>query len=116
MDNWPLSLQQHLNSDNFQVVLGDTLVRSQMDVGPDKVRNRYTKGVDLYTASVNLDIDDYDTLSNFFKTTLGNGSLPFLFHNPLTDADETFRFKAPPAIKPLGGRIFRIDMTWERMP
>lgn len=113
---WPALLQQKFNVDNFSVKFGDTLLRSDMDVGLDKVRSRYTIGIDIYTSSINLDIDDFDILSNFYKTALNNGALTFDFLNPMTEVTEEFRFVEPPGITPMGGRIFKVQMTWERMP
>jgi hypothetical protein len=118
MELWPGSLQDLLNVDNFSVKFGDTLIRSDNDVGPSKVRARYTDGVDIYTCSIDLLYEDFETLRDFYKTTLGNGALTFAFTNPLTgDADE-WRFTAPPDIRPLGsgGRYFRVTMSWELLP
>jgi hypothetical protein len=113
---WPVALQQLLNVDNFAVVFGDTLLRSDMDVGLDKVRSRYTSAVDVYSSSIDLDMDDFDTLRDFYKTALSNGSKTFLFVNPLNEETEEFRFIEPPGITPIGGRIFRVNMKWERIP
>lgn len=116
MDSWPVGLQQRLNADDFSVKFGDTTIRTDMDVGPAKVRRRLTDGVDTYSCSILLDIDDWDTLKDFYKTTLAGGSLPFLFTDPFTSMNDPFRFAAPPEAKPMGGRIFRISMVWERLP
>lgn len=116
MENWPVSLQQKLNVDSFEVKLGDTTLRSDMDVGPAKVRSRYTDAVDMYTCSVDLDYADYSTFMTFFKTTLNNGVDQFLFDDPFTGSPQAFRFKGPPSIRPLGGRVFQITMNWEILP
>ncbi len=115
METWPAELQQHLNVDNFGVDFGETLVRSQMDIGPDKVRSRFTDGVDIYTTSIDLDIEDYDLLTQFYKTTLNNGANTFAFIDPLTTGSAEFRFLGPPSVRPLGGRIFRVTMKWEKL-
>ena len=116
MDSWPSALQQKLNANDFTLKTGNTLVRSDNDAGPAKVRSRFTDGVDQYDCSINLDIDDFDTLNDFYKTILSNGSLSFLATNPFTNTSQEFRFLAPPAYKPMGGRIFRVTMSWERIP
>lgn len=87
-----------------------------MDVGPAKVRSRFTDGVDVYTTEIFLDFSEWSTLKDFYKTSLNNGSLPFLFTDPLTATSETFRFASPPSIQPLGGRVFRVSMNWEKLP
>lgn len=115
-ETWPPALQQLLNVENFNVKFGNTLTRTDMDVGLAKTRSRYTVGVDVYSSSIDMDIDDFDTLTNFYKTALNNGALTFEFQNPMNDTLEEFRFAEPPTMSPLGGRIFRVQMTWERMP
>jgi hypothetical protein len=116
MEVWPSQLQQKLNVDSFTVVFGNTLVKSETDVGPAKVRSRYTDAVDLYSCTIDLDYDDYDVLYDFYKTTLNNGAKTFSFVNPFTLATDEFRFLDPIDIRPLGGRLFRVNMKWERMP
>lgn len=118
MSNWPASLQQILNADSFQVSFGNTTIRSDMDVGPAKVRSRFTDAVDIYTCGVNITYDQYTTLSDFYKTILNNGALPFTFDDPFTGSPESFRFVSPPTLAPLGqgGFAFRVSMSWEKMP
>lgn len=116
MELWPSQLQQALNTDSFNLKFGDTTVRSGVDVGQDKVRARYTDAVDIYSATINLDYDDYTVFYDFYKTTLGNGVLTFEFDDPMTGIASEFRFAETPVIAPLGGRVFRIDMKWEKMP
>jgi len=116
METWPLSLQQKLNVDNFGVQFGNTLVKSDMDIGPAKTRTRFTDAVDIYSASIDLDYDEFETLRDFYKVTLANGSKTFGFVNPLTLDTDEFRFAEPPDIKPMGGRMFKVGMKWERLP
>lgn len=116
MDTWPISLQQKLSVENFEYRLGKTSIRSEMDIGPAKVRARFTDAVDMYTCSVLLDFDEVATFKTFYKTTLGNGVRRFLFVDPFTEVESEFRFAEEPNIRPLGGRVFQVSMTWERMP
>ncbi len=115
MDTWPGGLQQLLGTDSFQLKLGNTLVRSEVDIGPAKVRARFTDAVDVYGCSIMLDYADYGTFTTFYKTTLANGSLPFLFDDPFTGLPATFRFADTPQITPIGGRTFNVAMNWEKL-
>jgi len=63
-----------------------------------------------------MTFEDYTTLETFYKTTLGNGVKTFTYDHPLTQLPAVFRFTSAPKISPLGGRYFRVDMTWEQMP
>lgn len=118
MDVWPVSLQQKLDVSGFQRKTGRTRVATEMDIGPAKVRARYTDGVDIYECQHTLDFADIATFDTFYKTTLSNGTLPFLFDDPFTLASTVFRFApdSDPLIRPLGGRTFTLTMTWERLP
>lgn len=116
METWPAELQDKLNTDNFSVKFGRTIVESDTDTGLSKRRSRYTSGVDIYTSSINVDIDDFDIVMDFYKTNLNNGVDYFTFVNPLTAVLDTWRFKEEPDTRPLGGRMFRVSMTWERIP
>lgn len=86
-----------------------------MDVGPAKVRSRFTDAVDTYQATILLDFDEYETLKDFFKTTLNNGVLPFTFVDPMSEEEGSFRFISPPVISALGGRVFEVTLDWEKI-
>lgn len=116
MDTWPVELQQLLNVASFEFRYGNTALRTDMDVGPAKVRSRVTDAVDIYSCSINLDFDLKDDLDTFFKTTLNNGVNSFLFDDPFTGTPATFRFTEPPSLRPLGGRVFQVSMSWEKLP
>lgn len=116
MVSWPISLQQSLNSDDFDLKFGDTTVRTDMDVGPAKIRSRYTDAVDNYTISILMTLDQFQDLKDFYRTELNNGVMPFQFTDPMTNTLEVFRFTSPPEFKPLGGLVFRVSMTWEKLP
>lgn len=117
MSAWPVALQQKLDVAGFQYSFGSTRVASEMDVGPKKVRSRFTDAVDKYECQIMLDFDEVETFKTFFKTTLNNGTLPFTFTDPFTELEANFRF-APdqdPIIRPLGGRMFTLSMSWEKL-
>lgn len=114
---WPSFLQQLLNADSFNVEFGDTVIRSDNEIGPQKVRRRFTKPVDTYTASINVFQSDMVAFRQFFNTTLNGGATSFYFVDPLTNVTEVFRFSKPPQISPLGSAgHYRITMNWTKMP
>lgn len=113
---WPGTLQQLLSEANFGITLGETTIRSENEVGPTKVRRRFTKGVDQFSASIYLTVAQYSILTTFYNTTLNGGTLPFVFNHPITGTAEQFRFKAPPSISSIGGGQFIASMNWEKIP
>lgn len=114
--SWPISLQEKLSVANFGIEYGEATIRSDMDVGLAKVRNRYTKSIDVINGSIYADLTEVQTFENFYKDTLVNGSLIFTFPDPITQIDTDFRFKGPPRITPLGGIEFSITFQWEKLP
>jgi len=115
--SWPVGIQDLVNGENFSMEFGETVLRTQMDVGPAKLRRRTTRPIDKYTVSINLYESDFITFQQFFNTTLNGGINIFDFLNPLTGSTDQFRFTQPPSISPLGtAGWFRVTMSWERLP
>ena len=113
---FPGTLQDKVNEAGFSHAFGDTTIRSGVGVGTDKVRPRYTKGIDKFNVTITLDLDDYTTLETFYKTTLAGGSLTFNYDHPFTGVETEFIFTVPPSMAPIGGRYVRVSMMWEEMP
>lgn len=113
---WPLFLQQLLNEDSFSVEFGETVIRSDMQVGPTKTRRITTRPIDKYSASINVFQSDMVAFRQFFNTTLNGGATSFYFLDPLTNVTEVFRFTKPPQISPIGSAgHYRITMNWEKL-
>lgn len=113
--SWPSQLQDYLNEDSFSHEFGDTTIRSNFDVGPAKVRRRFTRSIDTIGCSIDIHKDDYEFFKIFYNTTLNGGVTPFEFAHPITQDIVTVRFLSnnPPSFSPLGGSYFRIAMKWE---
>lgn len=115
-ETWPISLQSKLNEDSFGLNPGDTTIRSDMDVGPAKVRRRMTKATDTLTCSIDVTTGEYSTFMLFYDTTLNGGVNRFDFDHPITGVPTEFRFAGPPQIRSIGGGNFRVSMAWEILP
>lgn len=116
METWPTSLQTILNSANFSYELGDTLIRSDMDVGPTKVRRRFSKGIEKLNTQIWIVRSLYNTFYNFYNTTLNGGVKSFQYNHPITATPTEFRFSGVPKIDYVGGDTFSISMVWETVP
>ncbi len=114
--NWPSTLQQCLSADNFGIAKGATTIRSDMDIGPQKVRRRFTKGVDTYSASIYLTNAQYLIFENYYDVTLNGGATPLIFPHPITQVPTIFRFKDEPQYRPIGGLNWTVSFTWEKLP
>jgi hypothetical protein len=113
---WPAQIQDCLEEQGFGLQKGETALRTDMDVGPQKVRRRFTKGVDTITGTIVVNKDQYVIFDAFFSTSLAGGILAFTFPHPITKVLTNFRFKGPYQLNPAGGGYFNISMVWEKLP
>jgi len=113
---WPSTLQAKINESGFSRKKGDTLLRTEMEVGIAKVRRRYTKGINELRVSIWVTQSQFNDFETFYDTTLAGGVLSFNFVDPITKATKVYRFKAPPETDYVGGETFAISMTWEEIP
>lgn len=114
--SWPVELQDLVNEAGFGENFGDTVLRSDMDVGPAKVRRRTTRPVNTLTVSINLTASQYLALKLFYNTTTNGGVSPFAFNHPVTGDAAEFRFTKPPSIRSLGAGNYQASMEWEQLP
>lgn len=114
--SWPITLQQLLSEANFGYEISDTAVRTDMDVGPQKVRRRFTRPVNFLTGSIYLTIAQYSIFYTFYNTTLNGGVLPFEFLHPVTKELKEWRFKGGARVSSIGGGNFVVEFTWEELP
>ena len=113
---WPLGLQQLLSESEFGETEGDTLLRSDNDTGPKKVRRRFTRGINTVTGMIYLTIDQYNEFKTFYRVTLNGGALPFVFNHPITQAPTRYRFASTPTYRSMGGGNFTVSFSWEEIP
>lgn len=113
---WPSGLQDKVNEVGFSHAIGETVLRSENDTGPVKVRRRFTRSVDTFSVSIDLTVAEYSTFTYFYHTTTAGGVTPFTFVNPITGVSNEFRFTGPPTFSSLGGGHFRANMGWEQLP
>ena len=117
---WPVQLQDKLNQSDFQYALGDSTIRSDVEIGLSKVRRRYTRAIDSIVGSIWLDRTEVSIFINFYNTTLNGGINIFEFKDPLSPTQELreYRFKSdtPPALRPVGGNTYSVTLVWEVIP
>jgi hypothetical protein len=113
---WPESLQQYLNEDGFSFETGSTVIRTENQNGPVKIRRTMTKSVDRLQCTINLTTSQYSVLNYFFDTTLNGGANTFNFVHPISGVLTEFRMTQPPSYRSMGGGNFRVSMSWETVP
>lgn len=91
--SWPLALPQKPLADGYSETVPNTLLRSETDTGPAKVRRR--GGAKPYTIKANylLSTEQCEVLDSFLMDTLGGGARCFDWPRPMfhRNADGSFR-------------------------
>lgn len=114
---WPTSLQKYVNMDSFEYTFGSTVLRSEQDIGPAKVRQRFTRGVDMIKAGIDIQgTVDFETFETFFKTDIAGGSRVFDFNHPIKQVPIAVRMIDPPVVRAKGGLVFMASFALEVMP
>lgn len=118
---WPASLPQEPLLAGEQQDLGEQVIRTPMDIGPDKVRSRTTAAVDTFAIALWLDADQYIAFLTFYRTSINGGALAFLWKNPLTGNPADLRIVGQPRIVPGSSRSstqrkFKVTFGVELMP
>lgn len=116
MEPWPSTLQPLLNEENFGLTWDDNILRTDMEVGPPKVRRRSTTNVDEFSCSIDLDLNQYSIFENFYKTSLNGGAKTFSFKHPITQLDIELRIKGQVQIRSRGGGNYVALFNVEIMP
>lgn len=115
MATWPSTLPLP-STGGYQEVLPDNTVRTEMEVGPAKVRKRATSATTKYKISFEMDNTDVNTLETFYRTTINEGADTFDMNDPRNGTSETWRIMGPPQIQALGPVYFRVNVNMEKLP
>jgi hypothetical protein len=111
---WPLSLPQRgLARGYTEIPDPNATIRSPVEVGPAKLRPRYSVTARLFTIPLVLDVTQLATLDAFWESTLAFGSLPFDWIHMRTLAAYTYQFRAYQEPQVLSGRRFRVELALE---
>lgn len=110
MATWPSTLK--VERSNYNENPPDRVMRSGMDVGPQKLRRRTSSAV--RTVSFNLFLTQalLDTLDAFY---LANDAIVFNFTNPRTGVVERARFTQSPSYA-LQETYFEVSVKLEYLP
>lgn len=102
--------------DGYSDTLPDTLIRSNMDVGPAKVRQRISYGVQPVKGYIICTPSQSTRLESFYVSDLSGGSLTFNWKHPRSgDTSVTFQFVSPPTITMQDG-YYRAELNMEIIP
>lgn len=110
MATWPTTIP--ITRENYTEEPADRVVRSNMDVGPQKVRRRSSVAIRPVSLKLFLTDAQLTTFDTFF---LANDSLVFDFTNPRTSAAERARFTSRPSYN-LNEKMWDVQVKIELLP
>lgn len=110
MATWPEEFV--ILKDNFSLALGDTVLRTSMDTGPAKLRNRSLMRIDQVTFSMFLTNDVFQRFLDFYEK---NKAGIFTFTRPDTKKIVNARFTATPSTS-MSETLWSVGVTLEIIP
>lgn len=104
--------------DQITDMIPDTLLRSPQDMGPAKVRRRYTYAPRLVSGTLLLTGQQRIEFDTFYGTTLAAGSLTFNWEDPRDDSPAEVRILSVSAFSLVRGgavdeRLWSTSITME---
>lgn len=115
MAAWPGTLPDFFQVDGYTEEGANNLIRSNMDVGPAKVRRRTTANIRSVTGRMWITAAQYTILRDYFEVTQAYGSLTFTMDDA-RGTNRTWRFVKPPRYTPNGPLEWIVQLTLEEMP
>lgn len=118
MAAWPASLPQDPLAPEYSERGGGNVVRTQMDVGPPKLRRRYTGEITEYAIGLYLTQAQVATLETFYTTTLVHGTTAFDWKDFRSGASKSYTFASRPiyAPAPNAGDTWHVSFSLQDQP
>jgi hypothetical protein len=116
MSAWPATLPQQFEQEGYEETFPQVTIRTEMDVGPAKVRKRYTAAIKPFVGFMFMTPEQVDTLETFFETTTAYGSLAFDWEHPRTGDPVSCRFVGEPQLEAVEGGDFKVTIQIEVLP
>lgn len=118
---WPVSLPVAPRVAGLQETAPALTVRTQMDVGPAKVRKRTTFNVARFDLSMVMTGAQLGTFIGFYTGAAGGGAIAFQFKNPRSGVNGLFRFTSEPTWRPTaprddGAEYWEVAFSVEEVP
>ncbi len=117
MPTWPSTLPQFALRDGYAEGFKSTVIRSQMDSGHKKRRQRFINGPEALDITIPLNDAEILIFKAFYEDDLGNGALSFTYPHPRLSGNVTVAFTADPApLKSEGATTYLLNMKLEILP
>lgn len=92
------------------------IIRTEMEVGPPKIRQRSTAGYENHVYTFLITATNKVAFKTFFASTCSHGAEAFEWDHPETATTEDWRFVSPPVYVPLGNSLYHLSVELEMLP
>jgi len=116
MTTWPTDLPTYPLLENYSETIESNTIRTEMEQGPDKLRQRTSAVVRKISVSYFLNKEQVDILDKFYLNDLKTGALAFQFVHPRNSADVDCRFVSPPKYQAANGNYYKVNLELEILP
>lgn len=119
MSVWPSTLPTLVAQDGYQESQQSGAIRTEMEHGPPKQRNRFTATILTWQVTFEMTSAQVTTFWIFYRTTLKNGALSFTgLPVPRTQGVGTHRFdtSSPPEVTIKGWDYYTVACSIETLP
>lgn len=117
MPAWPTELYDCILKGSLKERAANNTIRTNMDVGPAKIRRRTTANVRPLSFVLKLKSPQVDVLLDFYKDDLYSGSIEFDFVHPRTSEACTCRFTGePPEYQDQEAVLYDMPISLEILP
>ncbi len=99
---WAATLPQRPTLDGSTETLRSSVLRTETDVGPAKVRRRYTAVADVFTVRFLMTSAQTTTFRSFFISDAKRGAEVIVMKHPVTGSNANVRITTEPVITPRG--------------
>lgn len=113
---WDSALPQVMELNDYTGSFEDNLIQSDPDMGPSKVRRRYTAGVKPLSGVVIMNKTQFGVFKTFYTSTLLSGALRFSWTEPPFHTEPCeMRFTEVPSWTMVGDH-YRVSISLEILP
>ena len=115
-DTGPTALPSYPLMNSLQETMPDVTLRTEMDQGPAKVRQRFTAGVATLQCELMMQSAQVDRLDTFYNLDLGGGVAKFTWAHPRSGVSKVFRFVSPPKYSQSAKGAYKVALNLEILP
>ena len=110
--SWPSNVPNVFKNDSDSGSFKPQVLRTSMDKGPVKTRRKDTRLKSVISGQIIMSQTEFNSFVTWFNTSLGAGSLSFLFLDPYTDIEKEWIFTKEPKFKKIAltHRIVSLEM------